>query len=286
MIYSLIKKIFLLLLVFCFFPDSFAQDYNRIISLSPNITEILYAVGVEGKIVGITDFCRVHKEEKERVGGVLNPNIEKIISLNPDLIISMQSVVLLKKLKRLDVELLTVKNETLSDLYDSLDILGDKLKIESKTDSLVQYIRKCIDFYRTKTEGRNKPKVLFVVSKDITSLKNIYAAGESTFLNEIINICGGKNIINERDVRYPKIGKEEIIKKNPDIIFDTSLGGEVTEEKIKTNIKEWEKLKTVSAVKKKNVVYLNDPTITILGPNIIETVKKLGKYINPEVFNE
>ncbi|MFC1726890.1 ABC transporter substrate-binding protein, partial [candidate division KSB1 bacterium] len=281
-----LKHMILILILICSWNLLPAQEYKRIISLSPNITGILYDLGAESKIVGVTDFCRVHDHTIDRVGGTLNPNLEMIISLKPDLIICPDFKNLLARLSNLNIEILNVKNETIDEVLESIKIIGEKLEKEKLSENMVAEFKNKIFYYSKLTENAERIRVLFVVSKDITGLKNIYAAGKNTFLNEIIRICGGTNIIKERTIRYPKISLEDLIDLDPQIIFDTSLGVNLPEEQIITNSKSWERLNNIAAVREGKVIYLNDHTITIPGTNIIESIKKLGKYIHPEIFNE
>ena len=282
------KKINLLLCSILIFltVESFCQNYKRIISLSPNITEILYSLNAGDRIAGVTDFCDKKGKDAESVGGVLNPNIEKIISLKPDLIISLPAENLKARIEKLNLEMLIVKNEMLDDIFDSINKIGKKLQKEPEADKITGDIKRFISSCRERTSNIKRKKVLFIVSKDINEIKNLYAAGRNTFLSEIIEICGGENIIVEENIRYPKISVEEIIKKDPDIIFDTSLGISLPQNQISENFNIWKKLNNISAVKSEKVIYLNDPHITIPGTNIKETIIELGKYINPEIFNE
>ena len=281
-----IKRLILILILFNSSNPAPAQDYKRIISLSPNITGILYDLGIEHKIVGVTDFCRIKDKNIARIGGTLNPNLEKIISLKPDLIICPDFKHLMSHLSNLNIEILNVKNETIEEIIESIQKIGEKLNIQKLSGNIVKEFRNRISYYSRLTETAEKVRVLFVVSKDITGLKNIYAAGKNTFINEMIELCGGINIIEERNIRYPKITLEEIINKDPQIIFDTSLGIDIPEEQIILNRRSWERISTISAVKDGKVIYLNDHSITIPGTNITESIKKLGKHIHPEIFNE
>lgn len=266
-----------------------AQDIEkkypqRIISLAPNITEILFKLGVGDSVVGVTDFCRFPAEAQNipKIGGVLNTNVEKVISLKPDLIIMMSaSASLEEKLKGIiNTQFLTVKNETIADVMESIILIGEKTGKSDQAREVASQISKEISEIKKKYEKYPKKRVLCVVDKTPASLKQMYVAGKDTFLTELVESAGGVNIVDKSIARYPVISKEDIIHLNPEVILDFSLGEKPTDQDKKNNIKTWSVLETLSAVKTNSIYTITDPRLTIQGPELAESIKILAEYLH------
>lgn len=256
----------------------------RIIGPAPNVTEILFALGVGDKIVGVSDFCDYPSQTKgiAKIGGTLNPNIEQIISLQPDLLILLPGEKSLeKKLKiAIDIRCLYVKNETIGDVLDAIGIIGKEVGAQQRAADLVKGMRGEIQAIRQKYEGLPKKRVLCVVDKTPGTLRQLYVAANNTFLDEIISLAGGENVVKNSIARYPIISKESVIAFNPEVVLDFSLGNEVSQEKKKKNMSLWSSLSTLSAVKTGSVFTIDNPRITIQGPELPRSIEILARYIH------
>ena len=258
---------------------------ERIISTVPNFTEILFSLNLGDSVAGVSNFCHYPAEakQKEKIGGYLNPNLEKIISLQPDLVIipDVKSNTW-DPLKKTGISVLELRNETIDDVIIAVHKIAEACGVTERGRKLADKIQS--DVKGIKKEYANKPpvSVLVVVGREPGSVKNIYAAAPGTFLDELVNLCGGKNILTEQPALYPKISKESIIGLNPEVIIDTTLAGiNPTTKTLNAAERAWDRLSSVNAVKNNRIHVLKKKSITILGPRVTETASLFTKIIHP-----
>lgn len=296
--YRILLKTFLILQIFLFWDiqvkDSTAAQtpsasyYNRIISMSPGVTETLFALGLGDKVVGITRYCTYPPETEEitKVGGFYDPSYETIVSLKPDLVILLTSHKTIEKnLKKLGLKILIVKNNKIEDILDSITAIGNFCGVEKKAKELLENIKKRIRTIKSITAPLSKPKVLLSVDRNTgTQLFNeVYVAGKNIFYDKLITLAGGKNVCNTRNIRYPILSGEGIIRLNPDVIIDIVPDYKEKGLEIKNIIDEWNRFPSVEAVKNKRVYVFGNHYTAIPGPRFILTLEALAKTIHPEV---
>jgi len=256
---------------------------QRIISLSPNITEILFALGLNNRIIAVTDFCKFppEAEKKPKIGGLMNPNIELIVSLKPDLIIMLETNKDIKeKLSSLKTKFLVVKNETINDVMKSITEIGEAVGEKEEGEKLLIRFQKKLEDVKKLIANLPKEKILIVVDKSPESLQGMYCAGKGNFIDEMATLAGGVNVLQDSTTPYPIVSKEKLIELNPDVILDMSIYGERKEVNNQKIMNSWKSLYSINAVKN-NRIHLIDPTsITIPGLRIPENVEYLAKLIH------
>ncbi|MFP4521149.1 MAG: ABC transporter substrate-binding protein [Fibrobacterota bacterium] len=245
------------------------------VSVLPSITEIICALGREELLVGVSDFCKyppLAVNGKTKVGGCLNPGLENIMRLRPDVVFlgEMQSSAA-KKLGDLRIKTVSVSQNNIEEIYSSIKTIGIELGAEKEADSLISLMR---DTLNSGSSESTKKKVLFVVGRNPGTLQNVFTVGKSSFLYELIEKAGGKPLFGNMKGNYPKISVEEIIRRSPDIIIETSGMEQAPGQK-----KTWERLEGVPAVKSGNVFFVNKKFITIPGPRITKTFHILRSII-------
>ena len=261
---------------------------QRIISLAPGITEILFALDLGESIVGVTDFCNYPEaaKEKVKVGGLIHPNIELILSLKPDLVMMLPTHRDFKeKLETFHISTLTVPHERLSDIFESLEMIGEATKRAEKARKLIEKIIEGIEQVKRKVGEARRKTVLFVVERTPGTLQDIYAAGAGTFVEELITLAGGTNILSDAPTRYPKISKEVIIARNPEVILDSSLAPDQPEAKLKEVKEVWSILSSLSAVKGGKLFPVAERYVTIPGPRVIKGLEYIARRIHPELYD-
>lgn len=257
----------------------------RIISLSPNITEVLFALGLDNEIVGVTEFCKYPKAalEKAKVGGYGNPDLETIVSLKPTIIIMLNfSAAVKDKLRGFNIETLVVTNETVEEVLDSITKIGQATQRDDSAERLILSIRTKVDSVRKKYENQPKPGVLLGIGRNPEDITNMYVAGPGTFLNELLEIAGGKNIVSDVEIKYPKISLEEIITRNPEIILEPVLQVNPTPEYLEKFKTSWAQLPGIEAVKNGEIHFLFGDFILIPGPRMLLTLDQIVKILHPE----
>jgi iron complex transport system substrate-binding protein len=261
---------------------------QRVISTSPAITEILFAVGSGNRVVGVTDYCNYPKNAclLPSIGGPLNPNTEKWIALKPDLIILQDdSVVLKKHAKVFKIPTLEVSVNNLGNILTSIQVIADAMQTPKEGKQLVDKIKKQIDNYRTSI-GKTKPRhVLMLLSDTNDPSRDLYAVGRNTFLNELLSIAGGENILPDTMATYPKISKEFIIAKSPEIIIEIGPTANLSNEGILNRKKAWTIYPTINAVKNDRLYFVGADYILIPGPRLVKILDILTRNIHPKLFS-
>ena len=283
-------KVFHLIALFLYsisFVDAHATS-QRVISTSPAITEILFAIGAGDRVVGVTDYCNYPKNAclLPSIGGPLNPNTEKWIALKPDLIILQDdSVVLNKHANVFKIPTLEVSVNNLENILRSIQVIADAMQTPKAGKQLVDKIKIQIDNYRTSL-GKTKPRqVLMLLSDTNDPSRDLYAVGRNTFLNELLSIAGGENILPETMATYPKISKEFIIAKSPEIIIEIGPTANLSNEGILSREKAWTIYPTIRAVKNDRLYFVGANYILIPGPRLVKILDILTRNIHPKLFS-
>lgn len=262
--------------------------YHRIISLAPSITETLFALGLGEQVVGVTRYCNYPPEAltKPKVGGYLDPNIEAIVALKPDVVITFPSYQALeKRLEQLGISTLQIQHQKLRDILDSIRIIGAVTGKETEAKSLLTILRSQMEDIKNKVADLPRPRVLVVMGRPIGSpLDEIFIAGAADPYDEMIQIAGGINAYNGHFIRIPPLSAEGIIHLNPEVIIelvssqDTPRGWSD-----KTLLQDWAKLSEISAVRTGRIHLFMDDFDTVPGPRFILTLEKMARVIHPEV---
>ena len=283
------KRLFLILsrlLVSIFLNVSHSKQFpQKIISLSPSITEIVYGVGAWKNVVGVTLYTDFPPEAKKipQVGGWVNPNLEAILKLQPDLVIMIedQNQIFGDKVRRLGLKTLAVdSNKSVSGVLDSITDIGKALGKEENARRLRESVKSDIEEIRAKTKDFRPKRVLFVVGRNPGTLEDIYAIGNTSFINEIINVAGGQNVI-EIERLAVKISREAVLSLNPDVIVEVNHD---TTDKKAAVLQVWNGLKEVSAVKNGEVHVVPSRALVHPSQRIVEAASILAEILHPEIF--
>jgi iron complex transport system substrate-binding protein len=262
------------------FQGLYAQNKSvpqRVISLSPNLTEMIYDMGAQDQLVGDTDYCKFPPEaqKKEKIGGWVNPNIEKMVSLKPDLIVALKfhdkAVNTLKKLK---MNVVVLNCDSVEDILASYSQLGKLLGHEKQAEAARQSLVARLEKIKQRAKGKKPVAVLFVVGRTPGTVDQVYAVGGKNFINELIEMAGGVNVMVDAMTGYPLVSKEELIQRNPDLIVDSVLSHELKARKVE-NQSAWDQMPVLKAVQQKHVYYFLDEDFLIPGPSMV----KLGEFL-------
>ncbi|MBM2841017.1 MAG: Fe/B12 periplasmic-binding protein [Bacteroidetes bacterium] len=246
---------------------------QRVISLAPSITETLFALGAGDQVVGVTDFCNYPSEAntKNRVGGVINPNIETIISLKPDLIIlSMEGNVRedFGKLSGLGVPVFVTNPRSLAGIHKSIADIGALTGRTENAERIVRTMERREDSIRALS--KTQKRALLVVS-----LQPLIVLGSKTFLAELLELAGGTNIAGQSASTYPTLSREAVVEANPDIVIVMS---DVLKDlaELLTFFPEW---KDLAAIRNHHVFRVNSDIISRPGPRATDGLMALYRII-------
>jgi iron complex transport system substrate-binding protein len=250
---------------------------QRIISLAPSNTEILFALGLGDKVVGVTDYCDYPPEalEKEKVGGYANPDIEKVVALNPDLILVAYGTPMdvINTLVGLGLTVFGIKTTDLADLLNDIRRIGEITDKEIEAQALTSEMASKIEAISDATsELEQRPRVFYIVWHD-----PLWTAGSGTFIHELIEKGGGVNIC-QNITGYATISIEEVIARDPEIIITSEWSYDWA-----LNATE---LASTNASQTGRIYTLDDDLVQRPGPRLVEGLEWFAYFIHPEIFEE
>ncbi|MEI7634480.1 MAG: helical backbone metal receptor [bacterium] len=256
---------------------------TRIVSLVPSVTETLFAIGAGGMVAGVSDYCN-HPEQaalKPRVGALLNFDIEKIVSLRPTAVVILNSQADLGgKLEGIGIRAVTVRSDSLGDVFDLIATAGEMTGRRREAAELSGSIRASLARLREAATTAPRARALIIVGRQPASLQNIYAAGPATYLGEIIDAAGGRNMAPAGGISYPPLSKEQIAAMDPEVIIDLSPGEAGRNTRVaEAHTAAWKQLPQISAVRSGRIFCLADTHLTVPGPAIPETAQKIADLL-------
>lgn len=253
---------------------SLATPPERIVSLAPGITEILFAAGVGDRVVGVTVFCDYPPEARKRpkIGGMSNPSLEAVVKLRPDIVIMTTDgnpAEFRDRLRSLNIETHVFRSVTIPELPGGIKEIGKALEEEERFGGLASEIRSSVAGF-TRQHAEPAGTVLFVISPE-----PLIVAGPRTAIDDALGILGWKNMAGAAKTRYPKFSVEAVFRNSPDIIFI----GRMREDMEALSSGLLKKIAHVEAVKKGKVFFVGDGLYR-LGPRIVDGMKELSKHLN------
>lgn len=258
---------------------------ERIVSLLPSNTEIAFELGLSKQIVGVSDFDNYPKEaeEKEKIGGQ-EFNVEKVISLSPNLVLAHASTADmmeagLQQLRDAGIAVLVVNDaENFDQVFESIVMIGKASGEQEEAEKLVAGMKEKFEEIKTKAqEIKEEDRKTILV--EVSPAPEIFTPGKNTFMDEMLQAINAENIVTEDG--WLQMNSEAIIERNPDVILTTH--GFYTEDPV-GNVLKRDGWQDITAVKNKHVVDVDSDMVTRTGPRIVEGVEELAKAIYPETF--
>lgn len=258
---------------------------QRIISLAPSNTEILFALGLGDKIVGTTDYCDYPEaaKAKPRVAGYSNPNIEKLMSLEPDLIVaeSIHERMVLPALEKLGLTVIVTSATSLDTILHDIELIGQVTGKSTTAARLTENMRKRIAVVTEKTHNipaEQRLRVLYVCWHS-----PIWTMGSDTFIDDLIWEAGGINVFANDFKKSRAVSLEAVIAKDPQVIIVSGMG--TTGDLIYDSIIKEARLSDISAIVNNRVYKISDANlIERPGPRIVDGLEEVAKYLHPEIF--
>jgi cobalamin transport system substrate-binding protein len=253
----------------CRGPEN-AKEHPRIISHLPSFTEIALALGLEDSLVGVSDYCKLPPGSKvARLGGQINPDIERAISLAPTLVLLPDSQSILKsKYKRLGVQTMVGGLDTIADLFFAIESIGRATGKQEQATELSTKLKYNLEQIRNTAKKNKIISTLVVIGHEPGSLREIYVAGGGSWHSELLTIAGGRNIFGEIQIPYPKVSKEEILSRDPEVIILISDHSGFTLESLEAERKLWSEFSYLDAVKKERIYLIEGDFAFVPGPRI------------------
>ncbi len=260
---------------------------KQIISLAPSLTQTVFALGAEDRLVGRTRFCLWPPEAVaiKSIGGPAVPEIESIMALKPDLILAttLTPIEVVRQIEALGLPIAIFKQEGVEGTFSDMQVIGRLTGTAAQADAAIQKLEKRRRDLSEKVDAIGlRPRTLLLYGVD-----GLYSAKVGTFPSDMIELAGGDNVVKTTASDWPQLSMESIIEWNPEVILVTlRISGE--ENKLVDNViagwKEDTRWTTVSAVINQRIYILDDTLMSVPGPLMIETAETIAKVIHPELF--
>jgi len=257
-----------------------AKPPARIVSLAPSITEMLFAIGLDEQIVGVTEFCDYPAAAKSKAKvGYSNPSMEALIALRPELVLAPRDFLrpdLQAKLDQLKIPLFVLEAQTLEDILLQIHTLGNMFEKVTAAHDVTQRMRQRIAEIQRKVETPPARRVLYVLNS-----QPLITVGPGSFIHQLIGLAGGINIAAQAGMAYPKLSMEAVLKDDPEVLIFPS--GEV-ETVPRSEQQQWLRWDSLSAVKQQRFHEVSSNVLNRPGPRVIDALEQLARAIHPEVF--
>ena len=268
-----------LLLVSCSGPpsrESPGGPPQKIISVVPNVTETLFAFGLGGKVIAVGDYDEFPPEvrKKPRIGGLINPNIEKIIEMHPDLVITYGSQdVLRERLQSVGIRMFPFSHGNVEHTLQYMLDLGRVAGAEQEAQRIVDEIRKTFDEIHSHAPPK-RPKIMVVHDRGAGTLGSFYSVGSRAFQHDLFEIAGGQNLFADVDSETIQPTLEEVISRKPDIIIET-LPPPLTESETAQRVKDWESL----GFSRGQIYIEGESYLLVPGPRLALAARRISEII-------
>jgi iron complex transport system substrate-binding protein len=254
---------------------------KRIISLAPNITEILFSLGLDEEIVGVSVHCNFPEKAKTKaqVGSYISLDFERIVSLKPDLIIATgagNTRDMVERLGKLGSPTYVIFPKNFSDVLRSIGHISQVVDREREGMGIIQEMKRRRQRVIELTQGLPRPKVFLQIGE-----APIVTVGKNSFGDDLIRLAGGENIARKEKEMYPRLGMEEILKRSPEVIIISSMNPKGDYQKI---LQEWSRWKTIPAVKNGRIYLIDSDLVDRPSPRIIEGLEEITRLLHPERF--
>jgi len=257
------------------------ENPTRVIALAPSITEIIYDLGQEKRLVGVTQYSTYPSEAEllPRVGSYVRLDIEKIVALKPDLCLATKDgnpKHIVDKIVSLGIPIYVINPQNLQQIMDTITRLGSLLHAEQTAAALVSDMEKRIGQVQARIKNRpDRPRVFFQIDAE-----PLFSAGTNTFIHELIELAGGINT-TAGEVSYPRYSWEDIIVLQPEIVLISSMAGGLAPEYL---LNSWKKWNLLSAVKNDQVFVVDAELFDRPTPRLINGLEVIAAIIHPELF--
>ncbi|HEY1648245.1 MAG TPA: helical backbone metal receptor [Terracidiphilus sp.] len=260
---------------------------QRIVSTAPSITETLFALGLGDRVVGVSQFCNYPPEVQKlpKVGSYIAPDAEAIARLAPDLVVlERSSTEMTGRLNALHIPFIEVPHSTLEDVFAEIRIIGKAAGVPDRGANLIAQIKGALDAIQSKAKAMPSPRVLVIVDRQQGTLNNLIAVGPDNYVNQILAIAGGTNVLAKPGLpQYPRISLETVLRENPGVIIDLS-GTQETEAGRRVSraatLALWSQYQDLAAVRNDHVYAGTTDSLVVPGPRTPLATQRLFDFIH------
>jgi len=265
--------------------ESTVRSPSRIIAIAPNAAEIVCALQACDRIVGVDRFSLFPPElsTRARVGGLFDPDLEKMIALRPDLVILRgRSEAVQSFCRKWNIALYQDPTERLADIRTCITDLAVRLDRRAEGERLIAHFDQRLADVRRRSRGRERPRVFVAVSRATDQIANVLTTGKGTFLDEMVEIAGGINVFGHLDMSWPQVSPEGILAAKPEVILELAPELELTDEIRKRMIDQWSAIGPMPATTAGRVCFLVQENALRPSPRFVEIIEKVSMLLHPD----
>jgi iron complex transport system substrate-binding protein len=255
---------------------------RRIVSLAPNLTETVYALGAQDRLVGVTDYCDYPPEARQKtsVGGAVSPSIEQIVALKPDLVLA-QAITMNRRetvdaLERLGIAVYSANSRSVDGILESTRHIADLIGARESSSVLLKSLRARLDDLKLRLAGRPLRRVLFVVWSD-----PLVSIGRQTFIADALRLAGAESIV-ETEQDWPRLSLEEVVRLQPEFLVFASSHSESVRTTVE-DLSERPGWRGLDAIRQRRIVAISD-AINRPAPRLVDALEDLARQLQPEAF--
>ena len=259
---------------------------KRIVSLVPAVTEMLFAIGAGPRVVAVSSYDGFPPEVKPlpRVGALLDPDVERIFALRPDLVVSYGSQTDLQaQLDRARIPVFSYRHAGLDGIFTTIGALGAATGHQVDADRLTGRLRAELNGLRARVKGRARPRTLLVFERDPATLRGLYVSGGRGFLHEMLDIAGGENVFADVQREAVQPSHETLLTRAPDVIIEVSATGLIANAASEER-KVWAPLASIPAVRTGRIYVLSGEHLVVPGPRVAQGTEAVARALHPEAF--
>ena len=255
----------------------------RIVSLVPSVTEIVYALGAEARLVGVTDFCDYPPaaRQKPSVGGMINPSLEVLVALKPDLVVATDEGTreeTVREFRRLGIPTYLVHANRLAELLDLVGRLGALTGRREAVAPLVARIEARVDAVRRRVQAYRRPRVLYVLWPE-----PLIVPGRASMITELIELAGGESITATLGEAYPRFSLEAAVARAPEVIILADHAGHGSNAG-RAEPDSWQRLRSMPAIRTGRLHSVDLSILHRYGPRVTDGLETLARIIHPEAY--
>ena len=262
-----------------------ADEPRRIISLVPATTEMLFVMGAGDRLAGVSNYDRFPADVARlpKVGGLLDPDVERLLSLKPDLVIVYDTQTDLKRqLERAQIPIFPYVHRGLPDITETLRALGERIGLKAAADAAAARLEQQLAAIRARVAGRPRPKTLLIFGRDPGTLRHIDASGGYGFLHDVLELAGGSDVLGDLQKQSVEMSTEMILTRAPEVILELHYGDSLKPERFEAERRVWNGLPSVPAVRNNRVFLLGGDEFVVPGPRIVLAAERFARTLHPE----
>jgi iron complex transport system substrate-binding protein len=277
-------------------PAAFTDDMGRQVSLThvpqrivshvPSITEMLFALGLDDRLVGVSDYCDFPEaaKNKPKVGDYFNPSVERIVALDPDLVLTDGHSESIKPLTDLGINYVVIDPKDIASVIHDIELLGQLTGREKEASVITADMNRRLADISRRVKDTTKVKVFYTFA--VTDLNNPWTAGPGSFVDSLITLAGGQNVVSGTEA-WIQVSLEQVLGADPElIVVDTSMGSAAESlTALQTQLNSHPAWKGTTAVRQDGIFAIDGILLTRPGPRIIEGLEEMARIIHPEIFN-